>query len=405
VSGGPLEGFRVVDFTWVGAGALATKMMADLGADVIKIESRARPDNLRLAPPFRPGAENLEGSGYFASRNSNKRSFALDMRQPTARRLALEMTGAADVVTSNFRPGIMDRWGLSYDAIRERNPDVIYLTMPMQGGDGPHASFTGFGSTIAALAGLVDLSGMPDRRGVGTGTHFPDHVPNPGHALVAILAALVHRARTGEGQSIEVSQLESTVNVIGPAVVAARISADAPGRTGNRSPDSSPRGVFPTAGDDAWCAISCRTDAAWAQLANVLGHSEWASDPRFASLDDRKRNEEELERLVRSETRIRDRSDLVAALRERGVAAAPVNSSRDILEDPDLEARGYWAKVDHPVIGELHIARPPFRFMGMARPDLRRPPLLGEHTAEVARDLLGLSDDEIGALVDEGVLA
>jgi benzylsuccinate CoA-transferase BbsF subunit len=400
----PLHGIRVIDFTWVGAGALATKLLADLGADVIKIESRARPDNLRLAPPYRPGAENIEGSGYFASRNSNKRSFALDMREAKARRIALELARTAALVSSNFRPGVMDRWGLSYEAISAINPGVVYLTMPMQGSDGPHAAFTGFGSTIAALSGLVSLSGLPDRPAVGTGTHFPDHVPNPGHALVAVLAALVHRARTGEGQAIEVSQFESTINVLGPAFVAASAGRNGQPRSGNRLPGMSPRGVFPCRGTDAWCAISCRTEADWQALTEVLRHPEWATDRRFDSLVGRKANEAALEQLIEAATRQRTRRALVRALRRRGVPAAPVNSSKDVLADEHLVARGYWQRVDHPVIGNFALAGPPFRLDGAERPRLRRPPLLGEHTRDIAADVLGMPDEEIDRLVASGVL-
>ncbi|MFI5254652.1 MAG: CaiB/BaiF CoA transferase family protein [Candidatus Limnocylindrales bacterium] len=401
----PLAGLRVLDFTWIGAGALTTKLLADLGADVIKIESRARPDNLRLAPPYRPGAEDLEGSGYFATRNSSKRSFALDMTEPRSREIALQLAERCSVVTSNFRPGVMERWGLSYAGIRAVNPAVIYLAMPMQGRDGPHAAFTGFGSTISALAGLVDLSGLPDRPGVGTGTHYPDHVPSPGHALVALLAALVHRERTGEGQEIELSQLESTINVIGPAIVEASLGGRTRPRAGNRVPGASPHGVFACAGDDCWCAIACRAEGDWQALAAALGHREWLADPRFGTLLQRKLHEDELERLIGEATSQRERSELVSALRARGVAAAAVNSSADVLLDPDLVARGYWQRVSHPVIGEMAIARPPFRMSGAERPSLRRPPLLGEHTAEIASALLGLSTEEIERLVEEGVLA
>jgi benzylsuccinate CoA-transferase BbsF subunit len=401
----PLTGLRVLDFTWVGAGALATKLLADLGADVIKMESRARPDNLRLSPPFRPDAEGLEGSGYFASRNSSKRSFALDMREPRARSIALQLAERAAVVTSNFRPGVMERWGLSYAAIAKVNPSVVYLAMPMQGGTGPHATFTGFGSTISALAGLVSLSGLPDRLPVGTGTHYPDHVPNPCHALVALLAALYHRARTGVGQEIEVSQLESTINMIGPAIVATSLTGIERPRQGNRSAGAAPHGVFPCRGDDRWCAIACRTDGDWQATAVVLGHPEWSTDPRFGTLLNRKLHEAELESLLGSVTGRRDGPRLVATLRARGVPAAMVKSSRDMLIDPDLVDRGYWRRVSHPVIGELTIARPPFRLDDSEPSELGAPPLLGEHTAEVARELLGLSDDEIEQLMAEGVLA
>ena len=402
----PLTGVRVLDFTWVGAGALATKLMADLGADVIKIESRARPDNLRLAPPFRHGHEDLEGSGYFASRNSSKRSFALNMALPASRAIALRMAAQADVVASNFRPGIMERWGMSYPELKAINPSVVYLTMPMQGSSGPHAAFTGFGATIAALSGLVSLSGLPDRPAVGTGTHFPDHVPNPGHALVGTLAALLHRARTGVGQAVEVSQLESTINVIGPAIVEASLAPERRQvRAGNRATGASPRGVFPCAIKEDWVAIVCRTDAHWKTLADALGEPGLAFDDRFVTLADRHAHENELERIVSAETRRFDRAELVSVLRQRGVPAAPVNSSKDILSDPDLVARGYWKRLEHPVIGEMSIARPPMLFGSGNGAALTRPPLLGEHTAEIARDILGMTDEDTARLVADGVLA
>jgi benzylsuccinate CoA-transferase BbsF subunit len=398
-----LEGLRVLDFCWVGAGAFVTKMLADLGADVIKIESRSRPDNLRVSPPRRPGTSGLEASGYFASRNSNKRSFSLDMRQPEARQIAHRLAAASSVLTSNFRPGVLDRWGLSYDDVQRDNPSIIYLTMPMQGSSGPHSSFIGFGSTISALAGLMHLSGLPDRPPVGTGTHYPDHVPNPGHALVALLSALYHRERTGAGQAIEVSQLESTVNVMGAAILQQSLGETAPARNGNRSPSACPRGVFPCR-DEAWVAISCGSEDQFRGLAEVLGHPEWADDPRFASLEARRRNEDALEAAVRDATPGCERATLVQLLRARGVAAASVNSSRDVLLDEDLKERGYWQRVRHPVIGDMAVAGPPFRVDG-ERPLLRPAPLLGEHTRDIAHELLGMDDAEIDRLVGEGVLA
>jgi len=257
---GPFTGIRVLDYCWVGAGALVTKMLADHGADVIKVESRTRPDNLRLAPPYRPGTEGLEGSGYFASRNSSKRSFALNMAHPAAPDIARRLAVAASVVTSNFRPGVMERWGLGYRDLVAVDPSIIYLSMPMQGDDGPHRTYVGFGSTIAALSGLVASAGLPGRTPLGTGTHYPDHVPSPGHALVALLAALYDRSRTGRGRASEVSQFESTVNVLGPAVVAYEASGDVEPRRGNRAPDMSPHAVLPAAGDDSWCAVVARDD-------------------------------------------------------------------------------------------------------------------------------------------------
>ncbi|HEY4152592.1 MAG TPA: CoA transferase [Pseudolysinimonas sp.] len=399
MTGAPLAGMRVLDFCWIGAGALVTKTLAELGASVYRIESRSHPDNLRLAPPFRPGTEGLEASGYFASRNSSKQSIALNMKTERGRRLAAELVGKVDIVTSNFRPGIMERWGLGYDEVVKLNPSVIYLTMPMQGETGPHAGYVGFGSTIAALAGLVDLSAVPGRSPVGTGTHYPDHVPNPGHALVAVLAAVRHRRRTGEGQRIELAQFESTVNVIGPAVVAAGLGT-APTASGNRTRAAAPHAAF-RCRDDQWIVLSCNTDEQWSALEGTLGLTP---DPARATLSGRKADEDALEDDLQAAVGRLDRPEVIALLTEAEVPVAPVNSSRDIVEEPGLWARGYWRDIQHPVIGSIPISRSPFRLVDGPQPDLVRPPLLGEHTFEVLHDELGMTQEEYERLVGEQVL-
>ena len=399
-----LSGLRVVDFCWVGAGALVTKLLAEHGADVIKIESRARPDNLRVAPPFRPGRDGLEGSGYFASRNNDKRSLALDMRNEKSRELARRLAAGADVVANNFRPGVMERWGLGYDEVRELNPAVIYLAMPMQGASGPNRDFIGFGSTIAALAGLVELSGLPDRDPVGTGTHYPDHVPSPGHALVALLAAIHQRTRTGRGRMIELSQLESTVNLLGPAMLETSTGALPPERSGNRVTSHSPSGVFGCSGTDAWCAISARTEDEWRALAGVLGRADLADDPRFATLAARKANEDALEAEIGAATAGRERWELAEALQAVGVPAWPVLSGVDVLADRQLRARGFWRTLSHPVIGEITAPAAPFRD-GNGRTGPERPaPFLGADTREIAVSLLGLTEAEVDELIAEKAL-
>jgi benzylsuccinate CoA-transferase BbsF subunit len=398
-----LSGLRVVDFCWVGAGAIVTKLLAEHGAEVIKIESRARLDNLRVAPPFRPGRNGIEGSGYFASRNNDKRSFALNMRHDKGRELARRLIAGCDVVTSNFRPGVMERWGLGYDELCEVNPSLVYLSMPMQGSSGPHRDFIGFGSTIAALSGLVGVSGKPEREPVGTGTHYPDHVPSPGHALVALLAALHQRNVSGRGRLIEISQLESSAYLLGPALVAAslgaRFTAD-----GNRQPGASPSGVFRCQGDDAWVAVVARDDAEWRELARVIGRPGLGVDPRFATLEARKANEDVLEAEVGAALLSRERWEAARALQEAGVPAWPVLSSVDLLADGQLRARGFWRTLIHPVIGEMTAPAAPFLDGGGRTGPEQAAPLIGEHTREIASSLLGMSAAEIDALVAEEVL-
>lgn len=399
-----LSGLKVLDFCWVGAGALVTKLLAEHGAEVIKVESHARPDNLRVAPPYRPGAEGLDGSGYFASRNNDKKSLALNMRHPRSRELALQLAAACDLVTNNFRPGVMERWGLGYDDVCRVNPAVVYLSMPMQGSDGPHSNFIGFGSTIAALAGLVQVSGRADRDPIGTGTHYPDHIPSPGHALVAVLAAIRQRSRTGRGRMIELSQLESTVNLLGPAVVAVAAGGAEPARDGNRVPGHSPSGVYQCRGDDNWCAIAARNDAEWHALARVLGQPALADDPRFASLAGRKANEDELDAALGALVRGWERWELARALQEACVPAWPVLSSGDLLDDEHLVERKFWRTLSHPVMGDVTSPAAPFNGGPRRTGPERAAPLLGEHTRELARSLLGLDDAEIDDLIEQKVL-
>ena len=409
-----LAGLRVLDFCWIGAGALVTQTLALHGAEVIKVESKARPDNLRVAPPFRPGTSGLDASGYFASRNAGKKSFALNMGHPEAIAVARRLAAASSVVTSNFRPGVMERWGLSYAELSAGRPDLIYLTMPMQGATGPNRRYAGFGSTIAALSGLVAPSGLPGRVPVGTGTHYPDHVPNPGHALVALLAALVHRNRTGRGGRIELSQFESTAGLLGPAVIRHSVTGEQPAARGNRVPWAAPHGVYRCQGDDNWIAVSASTEAQWAALSGVLAAgppgeaagpgADLAVDPRFAGLDSRQRHEDDLDRLVTSGTARWDRWELMGRLQAAGVPASVVETPGDVFDDPVLAARGYWTVLDHPVMGPVRSASAPHQWNGEPVSPSSPAPLLGQHTEEIASDLLGLSADEYQQLVADEVL-
>jgi benzylsuccinate CoA-transferase BbsF subunit len=396
---------RVLDFCWVGAGAFVTRLLADLGADVIKVESHAHPDNLRLSGPHKAGAKHLEGSGYFASRNTNKKSIALNMGRPEARALAKQLAQKCSVVTNNFRPGIMERWGLGYAELAAADPSLIYLAMPMQGSSGPHKSYIGFGSTIAAISGLVEMSGSPERAPIGTGTHYPDHIPNPGHALVGLLAAIFHRVRTGEGQYIELAQLESTVNLLGPSILCYSASGALPHRTGNRRDGSVPCGVFGCAGDDVWCAIEVEDDAGWQALAEVLGRPQWMTDPGFDTLMGRSQNIDAIEAKLGQETRKHNAEELVSRLQARGVASSVVETSRDVMEDRQLNARGYWRGIDHAEMGRITVNVPPFFSSQEGRTrEPAPPPLLGEQTREIATTLLGLSDSECTRLMNEQVL-
>ena len=398
----PLDGVRIADFSWVGAGPFLTKPLADHGAEVIKIESRVRTDVIRSMPPFRDGVPGPDRSGYFADRNSSKRSICLDLRDPAARELALRLIAVSDVVVNNFTPGTMDRLGLGYGAARAVRPDVVYLEMPMQGGSGPHRDFRGYGLSIAAAGGLFGLSGYPDLPPVGTGTNYPDHVPNPLHGAIAVLAALLRRRRTGLGCYIELAQLESTANVIGPALVAAAAGHEIE-RAGNDDPVAAPHGVYPCAGQDRWCAVSVTGDEQWRALVRVLGSPEWAAD--FATPDARRAGRDRLDSLIGSATRDWKGPDLADALTVAGVPAAPVQDAADLLErDPQLAARGHFVRLQHPVMGESVYSGIPYR-LSRTPGRLRSPaPLLGADTHDVCTRLLGLDEAGYRRLSETGAI-
>lgn len=399
----PLNGIRVLDFTWVGAGPIGTKLLAEFGADVIKVESRRRPDPLRKTGPFAPGDDPLERSGYFADRNAGKRSIALDMTHPRAREVVLRLTATTDVCAQSFRPGTLEKWGLGYEELIAVRPDLIYLAMPMQGEWGPHASFSGFGATLVALCGLHELCGYPDREPVGTGTNYPDHVPNPMHAVFAVLAALLHRDATGEGQRIELSQLESTLNVIGPAIEHADLGRS-PVRAGNRIPHAAPHGVFPSRGDDRWIAIAVVDDRRWRALAELTRIPEFA-DRELSHLEGRKVREDQIEALLADWSASQDADELAAALTSVGIAASPVRTADELLAGVGgLLGRGAFEWLEHPVMGRTVYSAPTPR-LSMTPGLLASPaPLLGADTDEVLSAIAGYSAGEIAELRADGVL-
>ncbi len=384
----PLEGIRVIDFCWVGAGSYATKLLADQGADVIKIESSARVDGIRLSAPFAGGKPGVNRSGYFADRNSSKRSCTINMKTAKGREIARRLIADCDVVTNSFTPGVMERFGLDWESVHEINPRAVYLAMSMQGDGGPERYYMGYGLTISGVVGLHAMSAMPGRLPVGTGTNYPDHIPNPCHAAFAVLAALRHVRRTGQGQFIDLAQTEATISVLGPSILEAQFDDRDPEPLGNGHRRFHPHGVYPASGDDRWVAIAVADDAQRRVLADVLGTDDLSDSASIASA-----------------TVEWDATDLAIALQERGVAAAPVEDAADVVErDPQLAHRNHWVWLEHPEMGETVYNAPPFRFSGLDGTIRTAAPMLGQHTEQVCRELLGMDPDEVAALVEDGVL-
>lgn len=387
----PLEGVRIVDFCWIGAGSYTTKILADMGADVIKMESSVYLDSLRKAPPFKDGVAGVNRSGYFADRNSSKRSFTMDMKHPDAREAALKMLASADVVTNNFTPGVMERFGLSYAEVKKVRPDIVYVAMSMQGQDGPEANYLGYGLTIGALTGLQALCGQPGREPAGTGTNYPDHIPNPSHAAFAILAALRHRRRTGQGQMLDMAQTEPMIAMLGTAVTAAADGVSLPSQTGNRHRDGVVQGVYPVAGADRWIAVSIEDQQRWQAFDAALGGfgSNWATQAQ------RLAHQDALDIVIGDRTRDLDGMVLLAQLQAAGVTSGLVQTAADVISDPQLMSRNHWQRIRHAEAGDMLYNAPSYRFSAVPS-DLRGPaPDLGQHTDEIAADILGLTPEGI----------
>jgi len=400
----PLQGVRVADFTWIGAGSYATKILADFGADVVKIESGKRVDSLRLAAPYKDGVKGVNRSGYFADRNTSKRSITIDMKHAEALGLVKRLIAKSDIIANNFTPGVMDRFGLDYEAVRKMKPDIIYLSMSMQGSAGPQSGYLGYGSSMASVTGFQHLTGLPGREPAGTGTNYPDHVPNPCHSAFAVLAALRHRRRTGEGQRIDIAQTEPTIALLGPAILDLTVNGHLQQPRGNDHPTAAPYGVFRCSGEDRWIAICVMNDAQWQALHAVLREPEWMRSPEWGTEASRHARRAELAEKLHAETAKWSAEELMQTLQAHGVPAGVVENAGDVIErDPQLAHRKHWVSLEHPEMGRTLYNAPPFRCSRTPVALSKPAPLLGQHTLEICRDLMELSEDEIKRLEAAGV--
>lgn len=401
----PLAGIRVADFSWFGAGPIPAQLMAHFGAEVIRIESEAHMDGLRTTMPVPPGKEGPNVSGFYNNFNASKLSFTLNMSNPRAREIALDLLKICDVFIENYTPRVMEKWGLTYKDVVQVRPDIIYANLPMQGSWGPHRDFLGFGGVLAPVTGFTYLSGWPDRIPTGLGTNYPDYVVNPGHAFVAILAALRHRDRTGEGQQVEIAQIESTVSALGPYVMEYANNGDIPERNGNRIGWAAPHGAFPAKGDDRWCVITVFTDAQWDALRAAMGDPDWAKQEKFATLLGRKQHEDELEEHLSAWTRTLTAEEIADLLQARGVPAGIVQTAEDVLDkDPHLKARNFYQYLDHPEAGRTAYDGIPVRLSKTPGRIASPAPLLGQHNDYVLNDLLDLPEERLAELLVEQVV-
>jgi crotonobetainyl-CoA:carnitine CoA-transferase CaiB-like acyl-CoA transferase len=399
----PLSGVKVADFSWIGVGPLTGKYLADHGATTVRVESSAPPDRLRVAGPFKDGVFGHNRSQFFAMANTSKLSIALNLKHPVGQQVARRLIAWADVYLESFTPGTMADLGLDYERARAINPSIIGVSTCLMGQTGSCAPLAGYGTHAAAISGFAELTGWPDRSPAGPYVAYTDTIA-PRFLVTAIMAALDHRRRTGEGQYIEQSQMESALYFLAPQLLDYQLTGAVPGRAGNESPTCAPHNVYPCLGDDEWCAIAVQTDEQWRALRRVLGNPAWSADPALDTAAGRLAQREMLDAQIAEWTRDQEPHALMERLQAAGVPAGVVQRSSDLLADPQLNDRRFFRPMQHPEMGEVPYEGHQFRIRGYDSGPRTPAPCLGEHSAHVLQEILAMSDDDLAEVIASGAL-
>ncbi len=401
----PLAGIRILDFTWAWAGPFATLQMAHLGAEVLRIESEKRGCITRAIPPFADDVPGPNRAGYFNQYNQGKRSITLNLADPAGLQVAYDLVPHCDVVIENFAGGVASKMGLGYEKLRQLRPDVIMLSMSGYGQDGPYRGYLGYGPPAAALSGFFFTTGYPGMPPMELGTSYMD--PNAGiFGAIAVINALIHRKKTGQGQYIDQSQLETAVQLMAEGLLQYQITGKEPERVGNHHPIMSPHNTYKTAGNaDKWVSIAVGTEAEWRALCAVMGKPELVRDLRFSTSSARKRNEDELDSMISGWTSSRDRWEVTETLQRAGVAAFPSMSNQDLATNEHLRERGYLVRLEHPEVGKRTHVGIPWTLGGKLSRVASPAPVRGADTDAVLSNLLGYSTAKINRLRDAGALS
>ncbi len=380
---GPLAGLKVLDFMWVMAGPAASRVLADLGATVVRIESSSRIETARTIAPFKDGTPDLETSILFCNLNAGKLDVSIDLTNPRSAEIVHDLVRWADVVTESFSPRAMRQLGFDYAHLREINPEIVMGSSCLFGQDGPLAEFAGFGTMAAAMSGFFGLTGWPDRAPSGPYAAYTDYI-SPRFFLAALLAAVDHQRRTGEGQYIDFSQAEAAMHTLAPAILEYTVNGRVPERRGNRHPHDHPSGVFPSAGDDRWVAVACRTDEQRRALSSIVG-----------SLDDG---------AIAAWTAERSAERAAEELQAAGVAAHSAQRSAEAQLDPQLVHAGHFLTLPHPALEEVVLEGPRVRYSRTPACTPSPGPTLGQHSEQVLKEILGYDDERFIDYVVAGVI-
>ncbi len=398
------EDLKIAAFSWAMVGPLTLKFFADYGATVVRVETSTRPCVTRTSAPFKDNVAGLNRSGYFNHFSANMMSLSLNMTTPQGMGVAKELIGWADVVMENFTPGVMDKWGLGYEALTKINPDIIMVRQNGFGTEGPYKNLAAFGMILAAIAGIPNYIGWPDRGPLPVGVGAYTDCISPRFASAALIAALDYRDRTGKGQLIDLAQFETALYFLLPGLLDTAVNDREPVRSGNAVSWAAPHNVYPCKGEERWCTITATSESQWTALCELIGKPELATDPRFDTLQHRKENETALDALIEAWTINRTPDDVMTSLQAAGVPAGIVENSADLFEDPQLRARGLFWPMEHSEIGM-------FTHLGASMVLSETPahasapsPCMGEHNEYVLTKILGKTDEEFIELLAAGVL-
>jgi len=408
----PLEGIRIADCTQAWAGPHCTQQLADLGAEVIKVEppyGATRGDRKATSGVYQngePGEKPWNRQCVFNVLNRNKLSVSLDLSKEDGKRLLKDLVKISDIVIDNYAAGVMDRLGIGYEELRKVKPDIIVASANGYGPSGPWVRYHSFGVVQEPMCGFMALTGyVGDETPYRSGVDYIDPVTGT-HMAGALIAALLHRDKTGEGQHINVSMTESAVNFVGPEILDYTINGRLLEHKGNRHNQEAmaPHGCYRCKGEDEWITIAIGSDEEWKAFCRVIGDPPWTKEKRFCYLYDRLENQDDLDKYVELWTIERDKYEAMHALQAAGVAAGAVLDIAELFSEPHLKDRGFWQTVDHPDAGIMNIIGQRYKMSETPIPTLGPAPLFGEHTDYVFKELLGMSDEEINKAIEDGVI-
>ena len=409
-----LDGLRILDLTQVAAGPYATMLLALMGAEVIKLEACSRmdinrgnanplPGDPRVYPNGDPGQQPWNRTAHHVHRNINKFSVTLDLATAQGKDLFLSLARVSDVLVENYRASVMDRLGLGYNVVAQVNPQLVYVKISSQGATGPEKDYGSLGSTLEQTAGLASITGYEDQRPLLSNETFPDPVVGI-LAVGAVMAGLRRRNQQGRGCFVDLSQREATIGLMGEHYLDYSANGVVAQPMGNRHRDMAPQGVYPCDGEDMWVAISAGSDPEWHGLCRALELPELAQDPRFVSREARRRNQDDLDKVITGWTRQRDHYQAMHLLQGQGVPAGAVAKGSETILDRHLEARGFWDEVDHPEAGVYKQTTTPWILSKSPRQRATAARDLGEDNGHILGELLGLSQQEFDELQTAGVI-